>query len=115
MSYGHAYYQTSVNSLHNAFPIAPVAEFFTTAQNPLRDIDLTVNTDCEDLLVFMCDIIEFVEQDKAFLSDALFDFCATTPTWGTTISATATSLEFFVLLKLRQQTQISLFLRKFNV
>jgi hypothetical protein len=41
--------------------------------NPLADIDLTANTDCEDMLVFFGDILEFVEQDKAFLADALLD------------------------------------------
>jgi hypothetical protein len=37
------------------------------------DIDLSVNTDCEDLLAFFGDIAEFTEQDKALLVDSLFD------------------------------------------
>jgi hypothetical protein len=41
--------------------------------NPFVDIDLTANTDCEDMLVFFGDILEFVEQDKAFLADAVLD------------------------------------------
>lgn len=45
--------------------------------NPIRDLDLAVTTDFEDLLAFLNDNIEFAEQDKSFLIDALFDFYAT--------------------------------------
>jgi hypothetical protein len=41
--------------------------------NPAADLDLTTNTDCEDLLAFCADVIEFTEQDKALLVDATLD------------------------------------------
>jgi len=41
--------------------------------NPHVDLDLSVNTDCEDMLAFLSDIIEFTEQDKMLLIDSLFD------------------------------------------
>jgi hypothetical protein len=50
-----------------------VYNFGLILTNPQVDIDLTANTDCEDLLVFFGDILEFVEQDKVFLADVLFD------------------------------------------
>jgi hypothetical protein len=42
--------------------------------SPLRDVDLSVNTDFEDLFAFLGDNIEFAEQDKSFLLDAVLDF-----------------------------------------
>ena len=38
--------------------------------NPRKDVDLTVNTDCEDLLVFLGDVIEFGSQDLSLLLDS---------------------------------------------
>lgn len=59
------------NSVNNFFGFK--YNFNLVVSNPFVDIDLTANTDCEDMLVFFGDILEFVEQDKAFLADAVLD------------------------------------------
>jgi hypothetical protein len=59
------------NSVNNFFGFK--YNFNLIVSNPFVDIDLTANTDCEDMLVFFGDILEFVEQDKAFLADAVLD------------------------------------------
>jgi len=72
--------------------------------NPLIDIDLTTNTDSEDLLVFLGDIIEFLEQDKVFLLDALFD--------SSLLISSVFIFEIFFLSQLKKQT-LSVLLAKF--
>lgn len=44
--------------------------------NPEKDLDLTVNTDCEDLAAFANDVFEFIEQDRSLLLDSITDFTA---------------------------------------
>lgn len=48
-----------------------VSSFKALFSNPLNDVDLSVNTDMEDLLAFLADTTEFVEQDTYYLFDAL--------------------------------------------
>lgn len=60
---------------------APLANAFTASGfswglNPEKDLDLTVNTDCEDLAAFANDVFEFIEQDRSLLLDSLTDFGA---------------------------------------
>jgi hypothetical protein len=45
--------------------------------DPATDLDLSTNTDSEDLLVFLSDVLEFVEQDRSFLMDAVFNSFST--------------------------------------
>ena len=45
--------------------------------DPATDLDLSTNTDSEDLLVFLSDVLEFVEQDRSFLMDAIFNAFST--------------------------------------
>jgi hypothetical protein len=80
---------------------------FLWISNPQVDIDLTTNTDCEDMLAFFGDIVEFAEQDKALFIDAAFDVWFNLH-WGSTIFM----FEAFVLTQLRRQT-LSIFLAKF--
>jgi hypothetical protein len=70
------------------------------AVNPLKDVDLTVNTDFEDLLAFLGDSLEFVEQDKAFLFDAIFDFYSITGEFASVIG-----VELMVLKNLKKLPQ----------
>jgi hypothetical protein len=71
------------------------------------DVDLTANTDCEDLLVFAADVVEFVEQDKAFLLDAITDSSLLFNSTGALFF-----FETFFLLQLRKQP-LSVLLAKF--
>jgi hypothetical protein len=50
-----------------------LSSVFSWISNPHIDVDLTTNTDCEDMLAFFGDIVEFAEQDKALFVDAAFD------------------------------------------
>ena len=43
---------------------------------PDVDVDLTASTDCEDLAAFLADVVEFIEQDRALLADAVLDLGA---------------------------------------
>jgi len=65
--------------------------------NPQVDMDITANTDMEDLLAFLGDTLEFVEQDKAFLLDSVFD------SWGSLSFGANELVEGFVIAKLRQK------------
>jgi hypothetical protein len=81
--------------------------FNLIVSNPFVDIDLTANTDCEDMLVFFGDILEFVEQDKAFLADAVLDSWFLL-NWNSALFA----LEAVFLVKMRKQV-LSVVLAKF--
>jgi spermidine synthase len=72
------------------------------------DIDLTTNTDCEDMLVFIGDIVEFVEQDKSFFLDAILDSYSTVG-WGGALFA----VEVYMLTLLKRQTLSVLFAKLF--
>jgi len=75
--------------------------------NPHTDIDLSTNTDCEDMLAFFGDIVEFAEQDKALLVDAAFD------AWfGLNCGSVVFVLEVVLLAQIRRKT-FSVFLAKF--
>lgn len=41
--------------------------------SPAADVDLTTNTDSEDLAIFALDALELVEQDQALLADLLLE------------------------------------------
>jgi hypothetical protein len=41
--------------------------------SPTSDVDLTTNTDSEDLAIFALDALELVEQDHALLADLLLE------------------------------------------
>jgi len=77
--------------------------------NPLIDLDLTANTDCEDMVVFLGDILEFAEQDKTFLLDASVDFFSVLG--GGHLFA---ALELLILQRLRRQTLSAVLAKNFN-
>ena len=79
------------------------------ALNPTADLDLTANTDGEDLVVFFGDVLEFAEQDKALLVDAISE------SWFLVGWHQATfALEAYCLIRIRKQTLSAHLARFFN-
>lgn len=84
-----------------------ISSVFSWMSNPHIDIDLTTNTDCEDMLAFFGDIVEFAEQDKALFVDAAFDMWFNL-NWSSAVFV----FEAVLLTQLRRKT-LSIFLAKF--
>ena len=97
-SFTHHYFNSASGQLSSVF---------SWISNPHIDIDLTTNTDCEDMLAFFGDIVEFAEQDKALFVDAAFDVWFNL-NWSSAVFV----FEAVLLTQLRRKT-LSIFLAKF--
>lgn len=79
--------------------------------NPFKDVDLAVTTDFEDLLAFLGDNIEFAEQDKSLMLDALLDFFATPAVEFSTLAA----VELFVLRQMLRVVNSAALAKVFSI
>lgn len=71
---------------------------------------MTVNTDFEDILAFLGDSLEFVEQDRTFFFDALFDFYSVSGEFGALIG-----LELLILKNLKKLPHSAAVAKLFNI
>lgn len=104
------FYSFFLLSIKNTITVLNISQYNSIIVNPLKDIDLTINTDFEDLLAFLGDSLEFVEQDRAFFFDAIFDFYSVT---GEFVSLM--SIELLVLKNLKKLPQSAVLAKFFRI